>query len=46
MKSCLVPPNLKKAGLKAFAKVFIFGELDAYDKVKKTNKHTEMHRCD
>lgn len=27
MKSCLFPPNLKKAGLKAFAKVLIFGEL-------------------
>lgn len=27
MKSCLVPPNLKKAGVNAFAKVLIFGEL-------------------
>lgn len=27
MKSCLVPPNLKKAGDNAFAKVLSFGEL-------------------
>lgn len=27
MKSCLVPPNLRKAGFNALAKVLIFGEL-------------------
>lgn len=42
MKSCLFPPNLKKAGLKAFAKVLIFGELT---KTERKNVSVAVGTC-
>lgn len=54
MKSCLVPPNLRKAGVKAFAKVLIFGELTKTKRKKVSvavgtfeidKMGEEVHRC-